>query len=153
MPATRMRTPVLKAVLRALCGGLLASCAAGADSQLAQRAQSEMIGLPKQQLLACAGYPDHQAARNGKEYLTFRLRASGAFDPSASLADGARSSTSVALGTEFDPSLVAGGGGGCVVTIVLSNDAVEQVAYPAGAWLSDCAPVVRNCVVAPPNGQ
>ncbi|MBP2311294.1 hypothetical protein [Azospirillum soli] len=129
------------------------SCTTEADLQVAQRAQSAMIGLPKQQLLTCAGYPDHRAARNGKEYFTYRRRASGALDPSASLADGGRSSTGVALGIDLDPPLVAGGGGSCVVSIVLSNEAVEQVAYPADAWLSDCAPIVRNCVAPTSNGQ
>lgn len=149
MPAMR----VAAAVIKLLFGGLIVSCANGADPEVAQRAQRDMIGLPKQQLLACAGNPDHLATHNDKEYLTYRRRASGAVDPSASMGVGGRSSTSVALGIELDTPLVAGGGGGCVATIVLGGGVVEQVAYPAGAWLSECAPIVRNCVEVPYGGQ
>jgi len=140
-------------MIKMLCGGFLVSCVAGNAPQMAQRAQGEMVGMPKQRLLACAGYPDHQAARYGKEYFTYRRRANGAIAPTATISDGASSSTGVALGIELETPVVGGGGGGCVATIVLSDGVVEQVAYPANGWLSECAPIVQNCVTPASGGQ
>lgn len=141
---------VAAAVIKVLCVGLVVSCAAGADPNLAQR---DMVGLPKQRLLACAGAPDHRSVHSGREYLTYRRRGDGAIAPSASMADGGHSFVGVGLGIELDTSLVAGGGGGCVITVVLYAEMVEQVTYPVGARLSECAPIVQNCVERPSGSQ
>jgi len=140
------------AVVLATAGGLLVSCATGPDPQVAQRAQVELVGMPKERLLACAGVPERQAAANGKEYYTYVQRAGGAVSPGTSIGIGGfgGSSSGVGVGLGFGLPLVAGGGRGCEATFVLGGGVVEQVSYPASASLSACTPIVQNCVPPAP---
>lgn len=128
---------------------LLAACATGPGAEVARRAQVELVGMPKDQLLACAGVPDRQAAANGREYYTYVARPTAAYSPSSSIGVGAGSfggGGGVGLGLGFGIP-VGGGTPGCEATMVLGRGGVvEQVTYPAGASLSACAPIVENCV-------
>jgi len=136
------------AVVLGTAGGLLVACATGPDPQVAQRAQAELVGMPKERLLACAGVPERQAAANGKEYYTYVQRAGGVVSPGTSIGIGGfgGSSSGVGVGLGFGLPLVSGDGLGCEATFVLGGGVVEQVSYPASASLSACTPIVQNCV-------
>lgn len=124
---------------------LLAACAAGQGAQIAERARSELVGMPKDRLLSCAGVPDRQAAAGGREYYTYVSRSSTGYSPSSSIGIGGGSG-GVGLGLGFGIPL-GGGGGGCEATFVLGPaGTVEQISYPAGTSPGACAPIVENCV-------
>ncbi|WP_448205506.1 hypothetical protein [Azospirillum sp. sgz302134] len=139
---------VVAALGLGMAGSLLASCATGPDPQVARRAQTEMLGMPKERLLACAGVPARQAAANGREYYTYAERGPDYIGPGSSIGVGGfgGSSSGVGLGLSF--GLPVGGPNvrTCEVTVVLGPGGVEQVSYPANADLSTCTPVVQNCV-------
>ena len=128
---------------------LLAACATGPGAEVAQRAQIELIGMPRDQLFACAGVPERQASAGGRDYYTYVARPAAAYSPSSSIGIGAGSfggGGGVGLGLGFGVP-VGGGSAGCEATVVLGRSgAVEQVSYPAGAPLSACAPIVENCL-------
>ena len=129
-------------------GPLLAACATGPDPQVAQRARVEMVGMPKERLLACAGVPERQATADGKEYYTYVQRSGYAAGSGTSLGIGGfgGSSSGVGVGLGLGFPLFADGGGGCEATFVLGGGVVEQVSYPASATLSACTPIVQNCL-------
>ena len=136
--------------LVAAAGVILAGCAEGPKAQLAQLAQTSLVGMPKAQLLSCAGVPARQAAADGREYYTY-VRGSGyAGGPSTSIGIGGGSG-GLGVGLGFGIPLFSGGSNGyCEATFVLANDRVERVTYPAGANLSDCGSIVQACMgVAP----
>lgn len=139
----------VRGILLGVSVALLAACASGPGAEVARRAQVELVGMPKDQLLACAGVPDRQAVANGREYYTYVSRAAAAYSPSSSIGIGAGSfggGGGVGLGLGFGVP-VGGGSPGCEATLVLGRGgAVEQVSYPAGVSLSACAPIVENCV-------
>ncbi|WP_372399410.1 hypothetical protein ABMY26_31290 [Azospirillum sp. HJ39] len=135
-----------------LLGGtaaLLAGCATGPDPEVARRAQTAMIGMPKADLLACAGVPDRQAVASGREYYTYVARPAAAYSPGSSIGIGAGSfggSGGVGLGLGFGVP-IGSGSPGCEATVVVGpRGTVEQVSYPAGASLSACTPIVNNCM-------
>ncbi len=146
------RRMVAAALALGLGGGLLGGCAAGPDPQLAQRARVEMVGLPKDRLLACAGVPDRQATVDGKEYYTYVERPGAAVSPTSSLGlgVGGGSASGVGVGIGLGLPLVGGGGTGCEATFVLGGGVVEQLSYPANAALSACTPIVQNCLAPAP---
>ncbi|CAO3433936.1 hypothetical protein [Azospirillum doebereinerae] len=136
-------------VLLGLSVAVLAACATGPGAEVAQRAQTELVGMPRDRLLACAGVPERQATAEGRDYYTYVARPSGGYGPSSGIgigAGGGSFGSGVGLGLGF--SLPVGGTStGCEATVVLGRGgAVEQVSYPAGASLSACAPIVENCV-------
>lgn len=132
-----------------LAGLLLASCATGPDPQVARRAQSEMLGMPKERLLACAGVPARQATAGGKEYYTYVERPTAVVGPGTSLGIGGFGGSSSGVGVGLGFGLPVGGysgGNGCEATVVLGGGVVEQISYPASADLSACTPIVQNCI-------
>ncbi|MBP2301041.1 hypothetical protein [Azospirillum picis] len=137
----------------ALFGGvavILAGCATGQDADVARRAQTELVGLSKADLLSCAGVPDRQASASGREYYTYVARSSGAYSPGSSIGIGAGSfgsGSGVGLGLGFGVPIGGGSSYGCEATMVIGpNGRVEQVSYPNGAYLPSCSPIVTNCV-------
>ncbi len=136
-------------VVLGLSVALLAACAIGPGGETASRAQTELVGMPKDRLLACAGVPERQAAADGREYYTYVAHPADAYSPTSSIGVGAGSfggGGAVGLGLGFGVP-VGGGSPGCEATLVLGrNGRVEQVSYPAGASLSACAPIVENCL-------
>ncbi|MGQ9367481.1 hypothetical protein [Azospirillum sp. ST 5-10] len=136
---------------------LLAACATGADdAALVRRAQTAMVGMPKAQLLSCAGVPARQATADGAEFYTYVSRgAYGYGGPSTSLGV-AGGSGGVGLGIGLGFPLFGSGTRtyeGCEATVVLGGDIVRRVTFPPGADPSACAPIVQNCVpVAAPAG-
>ncbi len=100
---------------------LVASCSTIQRAELAERARTELLGLSKDNLLACAGVPDKHLATRDREYLTYvveRDDVSGRF---------------------------------CAATFVLKDSRVEAVAYrgQTGGLLTageQCGYVVQNCL-------
>ncbi len=140
-----------------LAGVLLASCATGPDPQIARRAQTELVGMPKERLLACAGVPARQAQANGREYYTYVSDPGVAINPLGGSSIGVGGfggggSSGVGVGLGFGFPLGSSSPGGCEATFVLGpGEVVEQVSYPGNASLSACTPIVQNCVPpAPP---
>ncbi|SMF31253.1 hypothetical protein SAMN02982917_1482 [Azospirillum oryzae] len=136
-----------------LLGGaaaILAGCATGPDPEIARRAQTAMVGMPKADLLACAGVPDRQATAAGREYYTYVARPAVAYSPGSSIGIGAGSfggSGGVGLGLGFGVPVGGNTSTGCEATVVIgTRGTVEQVSYPAGATLSACTPIVSNCM-------
>lgn len=136
-----------------LLGGaaaILAGCATGPDPEIARRAQTAMVGMPKADLLACAGVPDRQATAAGREYYTYVARPAVAYSPGSSIGIGAGSfggSGGVGLGLGFGVPVGGNTSTGCEATVVIgTRGTVEQVSYPAGAMLSACTPIVSNCM-------
>lgn len=118
---------------------LLCSCAAKERASTAQRAQGELVGLKKAEILACAGAPARAATADDVEVLTYV---------------GGGDSRGVATG-------VGGPGVGtavltthrryCEATFVLRNGVVEKINYSGrtGGLATkgeQCAFVVQNCV-------
>jgi len=145
-----MRTMVRAAGLAAVA--VLASCAsAGPQIEIAQRAQTELVGMPKGQLLSCAGVPERQAAAEGAEYLTYVAPPTySGGGPNLGLGVGGGSG-GVGLGVGLGFPLFGGGGSsspGCDATFMLRGDVVQRVTYPAGADLARCGAILANCVPA-----
>ena len=142
-----MKTVVRAAGLAALMG--LAACASNNDDiEIAQRAQTQLVGMPKAQLLSCAGVPARQAVADGSEYYTYSERPSYASDgPNVSLGLGGATGEGIGLGLGIGvPVFSSRGTQGCDATFVLRGGVVQQVSYPAGASLDACGAVVSNCM-------
>lgn len=142
-----MRMMMRAAGLAALVA--LAGCADNSkDLEVAQQAQSRLVGLPKGKLLACAGVPSRQAVVNGSEYLTYSQRPVFAEDgPSATVGVDPASVDTLGLGIGIGvPAFASRATQGCDATFVLRGGVVQEVTYPAGANLGDCGAVVSNCM-------
>ena len=134
------------AVAGAVIGSMLAGCADGPQAELAQRARTSLVGMPKADLLSCAGAPVRQAEAGGREFYTYVHGSGYSSGPSAGIGVGGGSGN-VGLGLGLGFPLFGGGSAGyCEATFVLQNGVVQQVNYPAGASLSDCGGIVQNCV-------
>lgn len=107
---------------------MVASCAALDRAQLAERARSELIGVTKDHLLACAGAPDKHLTSGDSEYLTYSIHT--------------------------EQRTVDGTGGGsrfCEATFILKNGLVEAVTYrgKTGGLATkgeQCGYIVQNCL-------
>ena len=138
------------AAMAVAAGLMLAGCAVGPKAQLAQRAQTTLVGMPKSQLLSCAGVPARQAVAEGHEYYTYVHGSGYAGGPSTSIGIGGGSSSGVGVGLGFGFPLFGGSSSYCEATFVLQNGVVQRINYPAGADLSDCGSIVQNCMGAAP---
>lgn len=135
------------AIFLGVSAALLTACATGPGAEVARRAQTALVGMPKGQLLSCAGVPDRQASVDGREYYTYVARPATAYSPLGSVGIGAGSfGSGGALGLGFGVP-VGGWPSGCEATVVLGQrGTVEQVTYPAGVSPAACAPIVENCL-------
>lgn len=132
-----------------IIGAALASCADSPRAELARQAQTALVGMPKANLLSCAGAPVRQATAAGREYYTYVRGSSYGGGPSTSIGIGGGSG-GVGLGLGLGFPLFGGGSGGyCEATFVLQNGVVQQVNYPAGGSLPECGGIVQNCMGAP----
>ncbi|PWC44813.1 hypothetical protein TSO221_17295 [Azospirillum sp. TSO22-1] len=144
---------VRAAGMAALIG--LAACAGNSkDADLAERAQTQLVGLPKAALLSCAGVPSRQAVVNGAEYYTYSARPVVDTD-STGIAGIPGTGVGLSGGTADGIGLSLGIGGplaasrtpqGCDATFVLRGGTVQQVSYPMGASIADCGALVSNCM-------
>lgn len=123
----------------ALCGLIVSSCAVQ-RAEIASRAQTELVGISKKDLLLCAGVPLRQERIEDLEFLTF---AGG----------GDNVGSAVAINTSPDTAVVSGKSARryCEATFVLKNGMVQKVNYQGrtGGVLTkgeQCAFIVENCV-------
>lgn len=137
-------------LLSAAAALVLTGCASGPSGEVATRAQSQLVGMPKARLLSCAGVPARQAEAGGNEYFTYVQRPSYAGGgPSTSIGVGGGSG-GVGVGLGFGlPLFSSGGDNGCEATFTISSGVVQRLTYPAGSHLPSCAAIVENCVPPP----
>ena len=107
------------------------------NADAATFAHSQLAGLARAQILACAGTPDHIASLDGKESLSY-LASSGA--------------TSLALGS--GGTLLSKERRSCEVIFVMRQGYVEEVRYvgaQTGGLLTpdeECAAIIKRCTGA-----
>lgn len=122
---------MFRAVTLAVCAVLLVACALQ-RAQVANQAQGQMVGLTKEQVLACMGPPGNKATEGATEVWSY---SSGNNFTAASYGNGSAVSTSRY----------------CTVNVTLAQGHVASVNYvgPTGGLLSpneQCAFAVANCV-------
>jgi len=120
--------------------GIVALCAALGGcaiqrAQVAQEAQGSMIGMPKEQVLACMGPPINKAAEGATEVWVYN---SGNGMTSTNIS-GSRYSATAVSSSRF-----------CNVNIVMNSGQVSAVNYtgPTGGLLTvgeQCAYAVERC--------
>ncbi len=125
-------------------------------AQVANEAQSKMIGLSKEQVLACMGAPQGKAAEGATEVWSY---GSGDGKTIVNTFGGSTTNASVTGGPNYaSGSATTTGSGfgvatqrGCTVQVVMSEGRVSRVNYagPTGGLLTkgeQCAYAVENCV-------
>ncbi len=114
---------------------------------VANRAQTELVGITKTQLLSCAGAPHRQERAEVLEFLTY---------------EGGGGSVGFGVLTQTSPSMGVGVGGSnrryCEATFVLRNGVVQSVNYQGrtGGLITkgeQCAFIVESCLGQPRQSQ
>lgn len=105
-------------------------------ANVAELAKTQMVGMKKAELFACAGVPERAAEADGLEFLTYT---GGGDQVSAAYAPTRRTAFS-----RTDQR-------SCEATFTLKDGAVQVVVYKGrtGGWATEgeqCAFVVQNCV-------
>lgn len=126
---------------------LLAACAIE-RAQEAAKAQSTMIGMPKEQVLSCMG-PPARFAKTGKTVVWSYNSGNGERDSFGSAYGTGGWGWAGAFGSSFSQSKF------CRVDIVMRDGRVTRVNYsgPTGGLLTEgeqCAYAVQNCAEASP---
>jgi hypothetical protein len=132
----------------------IAGCAI-ARAQVAQDAQSRMVGLTNEQVLACMGVPAAKAAEGSTEVWSYN---SGNDHTQTAVFGQSTTNASAAGGRGFasGTAFTTGSGVGvssrryCTVNVVMSGGPVSRVNYsgPTGGLLTageQCAFAVQNC--------
>lgn len=101
----------------------LAGCVDRPRPDVARRAQTDLVGMPKGQLLSCAGVPDQQMVANGIEYYGY---------------------SQFSVYSVLIPETTV-----CEATVVLRDDRVEGITYSARSHLPDCTRIVQTCMEPP----
>jgi hypothetical protein len=134
---------------------LLAACAIQ-RAQVANDAQSKMVGLSKEQVLACMGPPISQVAEGATEVWSYNsgngrttVSTWGSSNTNASVYGGPNYATGTA--STFGSRTGVSTRRFCTVNVVMSAGRVERVNYvgPTGGLLTageQCAFAVENCV-------
>jgi hypothetical protein len=133
----------------ALGAGALAGCA-GAEAERAIRAQTELVGMRKADLLACAGVP-HRTAETGEVEVLRYERTQVLVDRKVDVEE-----------SPVSRMLRARGGGGppfferqvrewripytCEATFTLRGGVVEGVTYNQNRDIQQCHAIVGNCM-------
>ena len=107
---------------------------------LASRAQKELIGMTKKELLSCAGVPARQERVDDLEFLAY---SGGGDSGGAAVATSTSPSTAIATGKTSHRY--------CEVTFVLKDGVVKKVNYQGrtGGLLTkgeQCAFIIENCL-------
>ena len=133
--APRERGISMRRCLRAmLCLSVLGGCAV-ADSRLAQRARTRLLGMREVDLVACLGSPDQHSGFPGTDVLTWYSASNSSLS--------------------FSPPIIGGfsasNGGYCHVTARVDAGLVTHIIYSGekNATLAPdayCAPVLRSCL-------
>lgn len=127
----------------------LGACADTAG-QGAVEAKYAMVGMPKAELLACAGAPERQAAADGKEFLTYTAQR---VDSRGGLGYGVGGwNGGWGYGGYYGAPVYDSYARSCIVTFTLTGGRVSQVTYggdaTGGVQQGLCWPVVGNCLAA-----
>jgi outer membrane protein assembly factor BamE (lipoprotein component of BamABCDE complex) len=154
-----MRSKSVAALPILICFSTVAGCAFQ-RAQLAQDAQGRMVGMSKEQILACMGPPQTKAAEGATEIWSYAsgdgrttVVGTGVFNTSASIsgnrnyASGTASTASTAVATSRQRH--------CTVNVTMNEGRVSQVNYvgPTGGLLTageQCAFAVQNCAASSP---
>jgi len=128
-------------ILTAIC---LAACAKYQRASIAGRAQREMAGMSKRDLLVCAGVPIRQQQVDDLELLTY---AGGGDTTTATTGTSQQTSATTAQHTSVSTTARRY----CEATFVLKDGVVQQVNYQGrtGGLFSkgeQCAFIVENCL-------
>ena len=107
---------------------------------IASRAQTELVGMTKKELLSCAGVPVRQERVDDLEFLTY---SGGGDSIGTAVATSTSSSTAIATGKRTHRY--------CEATFVLKDGIVQKVNYQGrtGGLLTEgeqCAFIVENCL-------
>jgi hypothetical protein len=138
-----------RSILPVLTAVLLAAGLAACTSQLsedARRAQTALIGMPKQVLLQCAGAPTRSYTAGNREFFTYERSRSyytgsvgvGVFRGYSSFGYGFNSPLYGSYDTDT-----------CIATFTLENDRVIDLVYGGNAGsrrLPQCYYIVENCL-------
>lgn len=122
---------MIKQFLLLACLIGLAGCAVE-RAQIAQDAQNKMIGLRKEQVLACMGVPVSKATEGATEVWAYN-------------SGGGNAEAAAFRGVAFAETHY------CIINVVMSGGVVSKINYsgPSGGALTggeQCAFAVRNCI-------
>jgi hypothetical protein len=124
----------INVVLAAIC--LVACGASHRRAEVAGRAQYELVGMSKKDLLLCAGVPIRQQQADDLEFLTYGAGGD---------------STAVTVATSQKTSVSKSAHRYCEATFVLKDGVVQRVNYQGrtGGMFTkgeQCAFIVENCL-------
>jgi hypothetical protein len=127
-------------IVLALAVALLVAGCTFQRAAISSRAQIELVGMSKIELLSCAGVPIRQEQMDNIEFLTY---SSGGDSVGTAVATSTSPSTAIATGKRTHRY--------CEVTFVLNNGVVQKVNYQGrtGGLLTkgeQCAFIVENCL-------
>jgi hypothetical protein len=139
---------------------LLAGGCAAERAIVAQDAQTKMVGLNKEQVLACMGTPASKASEGQTEVWTYNSGNGQTSTFALSQATTSVRGTGMTTGNMTTASAVGSGTGTtfattsqryCIVSVVMAGGRVSGVNYsgPTGGLITggeQCAFAVRNCV-------
>ena len=115
------------------------SCARMQRANIANKAQTNLIGMSKLELYECAGTPSRKEVVEGVEFLTYV----GGGDRTGHVAGGTSNN---AGGGAFSSNRRY-----CEATFIIKDNKVSKINYSGrtGGWISkgeQCAFIVQNCV-------
>lgn len=127
---------------------------------VAQDAQNKMIGLSKEQVLACMGAPGNKAAEGATEVWTYNTGNGQTTSFAMSETTSSMDATGMRTGNMTSVSGMGSSSGTafsttsrryCIVSVVMAGGKVSRVNYsgPTGGFITggeQCAFAVRNCV-------
>jgi len=125
-------------------------------AMVAQDAQTKMVGLSKEQVLACMGAPASKATEGQIEVWTYNsgnghTSAVSVSSTNAIVTAQSNGAATTATGTGFGNSFSVASQRYCVVSVVIASGKVSRVNYsgPTGGLATggeQCAFAVRNCI-------
>lgn len=137
----------MRTIGRALTAGLVMALSActSASSERALLAQQALVGMPKAQLLSCAGVPDRSRTEPGAEYFTYENEqfygGSGATIGVFGSTGHVGSGISVPLSTQLRSDY-------CEATFTLIDGHVAELVYNSsrGGRYAECARIIETCL-------
>lgn len=129
----------------------LAGCAVE-RAQVAQDAQNRMIGLTKEQVLACMGAPTNKTTERQTEVWAYNSGDGHTTTSSFGVVNASATAVgNTATGTGIGNSFTTSSSRYCLVNVVMNGGKVSRVNYsgPTGGLITNgeqCAFAVRSCV-------
>ena len=142
----------LNRMMGLVLAGALSACASAA-SERALLAREALIGMPKAQLLSCAGVPDRSRTEASAEYFTYENEqvygygggtTVGVFGGSGHVGTGLSVPLSTRLQSEY-----------CEATFTLIDGRVAQLVYNSsrGGRYAECARIIEICLATATDPQ